>query len=85
MRQNDKPGVIAGGNYYKESFIQSIANKEKVFIGTTHQLTLTVIHYCAQNPDLNLYISQNLFMTSDTAFAFRIGFDQNIINKINRL
>jgi hypothetical protein len=85
MSQENFQGLVIRSDIFRQSFIQSIANKQRVYIGNSIGLSLNVIRYCRQNPNLNLYISKNLYMPTVMAFAFKLDFDEKIIDEINKV
>ncbi len=85
MRDKNFQGLIRKDYSNNESFIKSIVNKKSVYIATQMLLTMNVINYCQNNPDLNLFVSKHLFMLSNMALAFKLDFDQKIINQINKM
>jgi hypothetical protein len=85
MSQKNFQGLVIKSDTLSESFIQSLANKQRVYIGNSIGLSLNVIKYCQQNPNLNLYVSKNLFMPTVMALAFRLDFDEKTIDEINKV
>jgi len=85
MQKNNFQGLANKEDLKERNFIKSIADKKRVHIGTSFGLMMNVINYCTKYPELNLFISRDLFMPSEMAFAFKLDFDQKIINKINKM
>ena len=86
MAANGEQGLIDKNYRTEKQFINEIVAKKRVYISGCNSLTLLVINFCQIKSNLHLVVNKNfLGFPEIMAFAFKLDFDQKIIDKFNKM
>ena len=86
MIENNEQGIIDKSFSKDEKFIQEIMAKKRVYISRCGDVESKVTYFCQMDPNLDLIVNKKMLGFSGImAFAFKLDFDQKIIDKFNKM